>query len=90
MPSRAARPPDAAKRHAARRRGEITEASGEGRTHGLGPFTGQCAGSIGGILLAAEIVRRLVTKAERALTGAAGLVRRGACPPAAPVATGIG
>jgi hypothetical protein len=56
----------------------------------LGPFIGQCAASIGGILPAAEIVRRLVAKAERALTGAAGLVRRGACPPAAPVAPGIG
>jgi nitronate monooxygenase/enoyl-[acyl-carrier protein] reductase II len=44
-----------------------------GRAHEIVPFTGQTTGLIRDILPAAEIVRRLVAEAERALARAASL-----------------
>ncbi|HEX2281391.1 MAG TPA: nitronate monooxygenase [Thermomicrobiales bacterium] len=52
-------------------RGEIMDALREGRVHEVVPFTGQTAGLVRDILPAAEIVRRILAEAERALpTGA--------------------
>ena len=45
-----------------------------GRAHELVRFTGQTAGLVRDVLPAGEIVRRMVAEAERALTGAVGLV----------------
>jgi len=43
------------------------EAVQTGRAHELTPFTGQAAGLVGDVLPAAEIVRKMVDEAEKAL-----------------------
>ena len=48
-------------------REELMAAMAEGDTHQYLPLAGQSAGAIGGILPAAEIVRRIVTEAEQTL-----------------------
>jgi nitronate monooxygenase/enoyl-[acyl-carrier protein] reductase II len=49
-------------------RAAVQDAIARGVTHELLPFTGQSAGLIAGVLPAAEIVRRMVSEAEAALT----------------------
>ena len=66
--------PEEVQRQAERLRGEIMNALREGRGHELVPFAGQTAGMVRDILPAAEIVRRMVVEAERALTAGARLV----------------
>jgi enoyl-[acyl-carrier protein] reductase II len=66
--------PDEARRQAEKLRGEIMDAVREGRVHEIAPFAGQTAGMVHDILPAAEIVRRLVAKAEIALAGGMALI----------------
>jgi enoyl-[acyl-carrier protein] reductase II len=62
-----------AREHAASLRGEIMASIQENRPHELTPFTGQSAGLIHDVLPAAEIVRGMVSEAQEALAGTAGL-----------------
>jgi hypothetical protein len=62
-----------AREHAGSLRGEIMASIQEERPHELTPFTGQSAGLIHDVLPAAEIVRGMVSEAEEALAGTAGL-----------------
>jgi enoyl-[acyl-carrier protein] reductase II len=62
------RHPDAARREADRVQNEILGGLRRGTMHEFIPFSGQTAGMIHEVLPAAEIVRRLVAEAERALT----------------------
>ncbi len=55
------------KHRAGELRDELMAAMSEGRGHEYLPLAGQSAGAIGEILPAAEIVRRIVTEADRAL-----------------------
>lgn len=71
------RRPEVARREAERLRAEIMSAVQEHRPHELVPFTGQTVGLIHNILPAAEIVRTMITEAERALKRANTL--RGSC-----------
>ena len=65
--------PEEAQREAKRLRGEIIDAVRSGTTSEILPFTGQTVGLVHDVLPAAEIVRRIVAEAERALAGGAAL-----------------
>ena len=56
-----------ARREAQRLRAEIESALRERRIHELLPFAGETAGLLHDVLPAAEIVRRMVDEAQRAL-----------------------
>jgi nitronate monooxygenase/enoyl-[acyl-carrier protein] reductase II len=59
--------PDGVSLHASQLREQLLAAARDGRLHELVPFSGQTAGLIREVLPAAEIVRRLVEDARRAL-----------------------
>ena len=63
--------PQEARREAERLREEVLSAIREHTTHELLPFTGQTAGLVHDILPAGEIVEKMVSEAELALTRAA-------------------
>ena len=67
------RHPEEARREAERLRRELMSVVRERRVHELVPFTGQTAGMVRDILPAKEIVERMVSEAELALTRAAAL-----------------
>lgn len=58
---------DDARQEAERLRNELVKAIQSGDLYDYAPFTGQTAGAIHDILPAAEIIRRLVTEAEKVL-----------------------
>jgi enoyl-[acyl-carrier protein] reductase II len=64
------RAPDEARAQAEQLGSQIMASVREGRQHEMTPFTGQTAGLIRELLPAAEIVRRMVSEAERALDAA--------------------
>jgi nitronate monooxygenase/enoyl-[acyl-carrier protein] reductase II len=65
------RPGGSAAREAERIAGEVERAFEQGRLHELAPFSGQTVGLIREVLSVAEIVRSIVSDAERALRAAA-------------------
>jgi nitronate monooxygenase/enoyl-[acyl-carrier protein] reductase II len=67
------RAPDEARAQAEQLGSQIMASVREGRQHEMTPFTGQTAGLIRELLPAAEIVRRMVSEAERALDAASAL-----------------
>jgi enoyl-[acyl-carrier protein] reductase II len=65
---------DKAQQQAQRLRGEVLAAAQQGRLHELMPIAGQSVGLIREILPAAEIVRRMVVDAQKALERSANLL----------------
>ena len=64
--------PELARRDSRRLLGVLRTAIQAGNVHQVMPTAGQTAGGIHEVLPAAEIVRRMVSEAERALAGAPG------------------